>query len=495
MSGEREAEPRGGGGVRPVMKMTSRLGRAGAAILLVLSAGWPVVPLLSPAAFLLTIEEAQARAGSSGGYSRPSLRTPSPSRPSSGGYQRPPASAAAGIGLPGSDSDQALSRRGSAEALQRYRSQSAPPSAWGEASRRPSPNADGEPAWGGRRGWVPPPYAGQSPNMGGMGNALLMWFLLDTFTRPGRAEYFHNHQDDPTYQSWRRDAERRAQDDPELRSKLAGLDTELARRGDQPRDPNAPPPEVPPRRGGSGLALVAVAILAAGLLLMWRARRKMKPSGDGSAFDLAARMARQKLGGEPPRASPYRLGMTLDLDPTPFVLAGAATKVRAPAGGLTSVAALGRLASGAIVLDRLYLPQDQGFFQLSGASECRFFSAIDHFVPANADEWAFWLDSAEGLIGWPSFETKDGKVYGRLWQPGDRRVEPQHFAEQLTTLDGVSVRQLTTMLYAAPTGVPAPAPETEYVLVAAVEAAGQAWVEVLAGIDVNAASLSLPSRR
>ncbi|MGE5514477.1 MAG: DUF2491 family protein [Bacteroidota bacterium] len=469
------------------MKMTSRLGRAGAAILVMLSAGWPVVPLLSPAAFLLTTEEAQARAGSSGGYSRPSLRTPSPSRPSTGGYRRPPASAAAaGMAWPGSDSDQALSRRGSAEALQRYRAQSVPP---------PAPPATTAPAWGERRGWVPPSYAGPSSSMGGVGNALLMWFLLDTLTRPGRAEYFHNHQDDPAYQSWRRDAEQRARDDPELRSKLAGLDTELARRGDQPRDPNAPPPEVPPRRGGSGFALVAVAILAAGFFLMWRARRKMKPTGDGSALDLAARMARQKLGGEPQRDTPYRLGMTLDLDPTPFVLAGSATKVRAPAGGLTSVAALGRLTSGAIVFDRLYLPQDQGFFQLSGASECRFFSSIDHFVPANADEWAFWLDNAEGLIGWPSFETKDGKVYGRLWQPGDRRVEPPRFTEQLTTLDGASVRQLTATLYAAPTGVPAPAPETEYVLVAAVEAAGQAWVEVLAGIDVNAASLSLPSRR
>ena len=47
------------------------------------------------------------------------------------------------------------------------------------------------------------------------------------------------------------------------------------------------------------------------------------------------------------------------------------------------------------------------------------------------------------------------------------------------------------MLYAAPTGAAAPAPQTEYVLVAAVEAGGQAWVEVHAGIDVNPAALSL----
>jgi hypothetical protein len=47
------------------------------------------------------------------------------------------------------------------------------------------------------------------------------------------------------------------------------------------------------------------------------------------------------------------------------------------------------------------------------------------------------------------------------------------------------------MLYAAPTGAAAPAPATEYILVAAVEAEGRAWVEIRAGIDINPATLSL----
>jgi hypothetical protein len=47
------------------------------------------------------------------------------------------------------------------------------------------------------------------------------------------------------------------------------------------------------------------------------------------------------------------------------------------------------------------------------------------------------------------------------------------------------------MLYAAPTGAAEPAPPTEYILVSAVEAEGQAWVEIAAGIDVNPATLSL----
>jgi hypothetical protein len=36
-------------------------------------------------------------------------------------------------------------------------------------------------------------------------------------------------------------------------------------------------------------------------------------------------------------------------------------------------------------------------------------------------------------------------------------------------------------------------PETEYVLVSAIEATGQAWVEINAGIDVNPVALTLPS--
>ena len=42
------------------------------------------------------------------------------------------------------------------------------------------------------------------------------------------------------------------------------------------------------------------------------------------------------------------------------------------------------------------------------------------------------------------------------------------------------------------TGGAAAAPQTEYILVSAIEAEGQAWVEVDAGIDINPAALQLP---
>lgn len=443
---------------------------AAAALLAVLLAMPPALTLVLPA-------EALARAGASGGYARPSVRTPSVGPPSSGGYRRPSV-ADGSLAAPRGGADLELSRRGSAEALERYRLSQQP--------RRPStaPPQD----WGTRRGtYYPPPTSmpSPSPGFGSVGNAVMLWFLLDTLGRPGRAEYFHDHADDPGYRAWRQEAEARARSDPELRAKLGQLDSEMAQRQGQPRDPTAPPPREPT---GGGSAVLVVLLLVAMFGALWMARRKR---AKGPA-NLASGMARAKLGLEPAPASPYRLGMTLIVDPAPFVLAGSAIKATPPAGTMTSVTALGTLDD---LYDRLYLPD--GFFQLHGrggaVDECRWFSPLDQFTPADEQEWAFWLDPAQGLLGWPSFETKDGKRYDRAWSPGGQRVAPRAFSEQVASLGGTTARRLSMMLYAASTGVAAPGPEVEYVLVAAVEEGARAWVEVHAGIDVNPASLSLPT--
>ena len=31
--------------------------------------------------------------------------------------------------------------------------------------------------------------------------------------------------------------------------------------------------------------------------------------------------------------------------------------------------------------------------------ECRYFSLLDEIVPSSSEEWAFWLDAAEGVMG------------------------------------------------------------------------------------------------
>jgi len=165
---------------------------------------------------------------------------------------------------------------------------------------------------------------------------------------------------------------------------------------------------------------------------------------------------------------------------------------------MVSVEAVGVLREGGILLHRLYLPGGKTFFQLHlGADgrpdECRYFSRLDDVTPANGQEWGLWLDPVEGMIGWPSFQTKDEKMYGRVWAPSNSRVPPRKMEETLQYLDNVEQRQLQTMLYGGPTGGTPPAPETEYILVTAIEGTGQAWVEIDCGIDINPAGLSLPS--
>jgi hypothetical protein len=213
----------------------------------------------------------------------------------------------------------------------------------------------------------------------------------------------------------------------------------------------------------------------------------------------AAGIIKHKLSGEGYTPSRFRVGMTLTLDPTPFILAQGATKVPVPqAGGgdlLVSVAAVGRIDAGGVELTRLYL-DERSFFQLHSDAagtpdECRFFGRIDEVTPADPGEWAFWLDEREGMIGWSEFQTKDGKVYQRAWSPGAGRIAPRSMTETVTTGDGSQTLQRQAMLYALSAGAAPPAPETEYILVSAVDSGGQAWVEIAAGIDVNPAALSL----
>jgi len=165
---------------------------------------------------------------------------------------------------------------------------------------------------------------------------------------------------------------------------------------------------------------------------------------------------------------------------------------------MVSVEVVGVLRDGAVMLHRLYLPGGKAFFQLHLGSdgrpdECRYFSRLDEVTPADRQEWGLWLDPSEGMIGWPSFQTKDGKMYGRVWAPSNSRVPPRKMEESLQYVDHVEQRQLQMMLYGGPTGGTPPAPETEYILVSAIEAAGQAWVDIDAGIDINPAALTLPS--
>jgi hypothetical protein len=471
----------------------------------------------------------------SGGYGRPGL-------PPAGGYARRPSVP------PGSGStwDRGYSQQRSAEALNRMRQRQAPtpPMSTPAPPTAPPPAAQGDPGWWrrggtlgtrnggwyGDRGWSPQGFPGMGSSFGrrgfGLWDGVFLWFLLNNLSRPGATDFFHNHRDDPGYRDFRAEVERRAQDDPAIRQRLDELDRELAGRQDQPRDPNYLPPDVPPEIAlaprddartpstrppdagtpaeGGGLGLLWPVILVGGGLLLFRMRRQRGANqpgpgqpGPGQAGTNPIPQTRSRARSNDFAAGPgFRVGMTITCDPTPFLLGGDALKVPPPEAGRTSVEAVGRIREGSEELTHLYLPGGRRFFQIyvdqgGTIQDCRYFAVIDEVTPADEAEWALWLAPQDGMIGWPEFQTRDGRTYARQWSPGSGPVPPREMPETIEALEGTRQRQAHAMLYAAPTGAAAPAPPTEYILVAAVEEAGRAWVEIRAGIDINPTSLAL----
>jgi hypothetical protein len=428
-----------------------------------------------------------------GGYSsyarRPSI---------GGGYSRPSSSAfGGGFGSAFGGGDLAISRRNSSQALRDYRASQQPQqyttrrpsSGWDDGGwstaplgRRPLPGG-----WGG--GYAPgyPSYPVSTPRFGAW-DALLAWSLLNSLSRPQAATYFQDYRNDPGYAQWRAEADRKAQSDPAIAQKLAELDTLIGQAKAQP----APSRPTTPDSGGGGWLFVVVVVGGAILLVLWLMRRRAAAVAGGGSMAMAP-----GLSGS--ARNRFRVGMTFPVDPSPFVLAAGMTKVKPlEEGGMISVEAVGLVNDGGVALHRLYLPGGEAFFMLhlgrdGGPDECRYFTLLDRITPASQDEWAFWLDPTQGMIGWPQFETKDGKTYDRVWAPGSSRVQPREQVETLQGTTGTIERKIQAMLYGAHTGAAAPAPAVEYVLVCAVEQGDEAWVEVYAGIDINPAALTLPA--
>lgn len=504
------------------------------------------------AGFVAEDASARARGGrSSGGYSRPSVRTPSfsarPSAPrtpsTSGGYARPstqPSATPFSRGTAPSAGDQALSRQRAADALRQQRAveqqrqQATRPSTaqpgpsgslWGGTDRRtpsaappPPPRTGG---WFARQGWSAPSYAAAAPRSFGVWDGLFLWFMLDNLTKPGYSDWFGRNRNDPGVQQWRQQADAMAQDNADLRRKLADLDSRAAPTAAAPPDsgwvevPADIPPEIatadgPQRRtpsaapdeGGSGFGgmLFGFALVAGagGLAYMTLRRRRAEQGGSPmNPLSSAVAMARNAIVPKDYVPSHFRVGMVMTVDVSPFILAAGATKVTPPDAsedGRMTVAALGRIDATALI--RLHLHDRKGLFQLhldatGTPDECRYFSLFDEVTPGDAGEWDVWLNPAEGMIGWPEFQTQDGKLYQRVWLPGHGKVMPLDLVEQIATAEGTETIRLKSMLYAAATGLAAPAPTTEYILVSAVERQGQAWIELRAGIDINPATLEL----
>ncbi len=386
---------------------------------------------------------------SSGGYSRPSsyrapsstsaLRTPS----TSGGYSQPrKTSTATQSVIQGSTTDRALARRSSQQALAQFRAEASPPldsSTVSSVSTQPATSSDTT--------TIPRTIRSHRPSTS---DVLTSISRLPMVTGLGQPRPFTQ----PTATS---------------------------------ATSQASFPVIP--------LLLALLLLFGGAVLViviWRRFfgdvASLKPGQPGLAMRQSA------------HPDWFRLGMTLPVDPSIFILAAPYTAVQPPvaatSSGFLSVTGLGSAVATAVSWQRLYVADEQ-FLQVhldaqGNPDECRYFSKLDDVIPADAAEWSVWLDDHEGLIGWPEFQTKDGQLYQRLWAQGSERVAPHQITETLETVNAsVRLRRQQLMLYARPTAAAAPAPTHEYLLVAAIEEDASAWIAIHVGIDIPVAALQL----
>ena len=402
-----------------------------------------------------------------------------------------------------------MSRGGSSEALRDYRASQRPPPTYVPPRPSTPPSASSGGSWLPGGGWGAP-MPRRVPSWGGSWDTVsprrsfgtgvvtgvALWAALNALTSsPSQAEYIYTHRNDPAYREWRQEADRTAASDPDVAAKLAELDRRLAQLEAQPGSTGGGPTVArePARDREGGFSLWGIIPVIGGVVVLfwlWR-RRAGHPSGGGTPAGTQPGLAGST-------ESRFRVGMVMPIDPAPFLLASGLTKIQPPEeSGMISIEAVGLLRYGNVLLHRLYLPGGRAFFQLhlgtdGRPDECRYFSFLDEVAPADPQEWGFWLDPREGVLGWPTFQTKDGKLYGRVWAPGQTRIAPRQLEETRQYLDRVEHRRLQAMLYGAPTGGAAAAAQTEYILVSAIEAEGQASVELDAGIDINPAALQLP---
>ena len=77
-----------------------------------------------------------------------------------------------------------------------------------------------------------------------------------------------------------------------------------------------------------------------------------------------------------------------------------------------------------------YLSDGKSFLRtIKGTDEVYLFTPQDEIFPANSEDWDFWLNDKEGLIGWSQFQVDNNTpiVYNREW-------DKVNFVEDMRTL-------------------------------------------------------------
>ncbi len=95
------------------------------------------------------------------------------------------------------------------------------------------------------KGWSYPKQMHRSSSSFGLWDAALMWLMLNKANDARYAAFAHNNANDSGYKQWRKEADRLAKDDAELKQKLDKLDSQLKKMAGTPTKPGYLPDDVP----------------------------------------------------------------------------------------------------------------------------------------------------------------------------------------------------------------------------------------------------------
>ena len=212
-------------------------------------------------------------------------------------------------------------------------------------------------------------------------------------------------------------------------------------------------------------------------------------------------IAAKHLGPGEPKPLRTRTPMLLSQDSavsisiTPLVLAeaeGALFKSDLPLEH--KISAVGQMSLFGMTLIRAYLSNTDGafiHFATRGQEilETRLYRPYDELYP---DDWAFWLADADGYIGYPVMQSKDGDggiQYQRSWSPSPQRIDPAMAIESVVGATGFTTTMRHRMMHYS--RALKDSKLAEHLLVSAVETDTAASVNFWLGIDVAASDLTV----
>jgi hypothetical protein len=203
-----------------------------------------------------------------------------------------------------------------------------------------------------------------------------------------------------------------------------------------------------------------------------------------------------------------KLGCTIEIESTPFLVAGDALKIACPPmDNIVKAAGKSVFNNGEIVIYRFYLneagaSEEESMLQLSFDKKGELFDLMlyrlsDEIRPASDADWDIWLNKYRGLIGYTNFQIDPGTpqviTYERVTPDGSgERLNPLFIRESIT--DDPYVESIITVDHALAVygrGVTLEGDVIENILISKDDDETDAVVRIWIGIPLDAGFIKI----